>query len=91
MPEVTGLIIDVSDARLEVFEKMPCPKTKSDILNMLGDQSNEQYPVYHTMQGDPIVTIAVGLFDCIARTWTIWSSNPKDTEPLMVLPLVLKD
>lgn len=58
---------------------------------MLGDQTNQQFPVYHTMKGDPIVTIAVGLFDCLARTWSIWSSNPKDTEPLMVLPLVLKD
>lgn len=91
MPEIEGLIIDLSDARLALFDKMKTPKNKLDLVTMLGDQSNERFPVYHTMKGDPVVTLAVGVFDCIARTWSIYSSNPKNSQPLMVLPLVLKE
>lgn len=85
------MIIALSDARLALFEKMKPPRTKQDLIAMLGDQSNEKFPVYHTMKGDPVVTLAVGIFDCIARTWSIYSGNPKNSEPLMVLPLVLKE
>lgn len=91
VPEIEGMIIALSDARLELFSKMPVPKTRSDLVKMLGDQSHPRFPVYHTMQGDPCVTLAVGIFDCLARTWSIYSSNPKESEPLMVLPLLLKD
>ena len=91
VPEIEGNIIALSDHRLELFEKMPVPKTRQDLINMLGDQSDKKFPVYHTMKGDPVVTLAVGIFDCIARTWSIYSTNPKESEPLMVLPLVLKE
>lgn len=91
VPEIEGMIIALSDARLHLFEKMPAPKTRANLIRMLGDQSNHQFPVYHTKKGDPCVTLAVGIFDCIARTWSIYSTNPMESEPLMVLPLLLKD
>lgn len=90
VPEVTGLIIDSSVARLETFDRMKTPKTRADLIEMLGDETNAKLPVYHTKQDDPIVTVATGIFDCVARTWTIYGDNPKHNEPLMVLPLVLK-
>lgn len=90
VPQIEGMIIALSDARLALFETMPPPKNRADLVRMLGDQSNKQFPVYHTMQGDDVVTLAVGIFDCIARTWSIYSTNPKESEPLMVLPLLLK-
>lgn len=91
VPEIEGFIIDLSDARLEVFKTMKIPKTKADMVNMLGDTSNPVYPVFHTMKGDPVCTVAMGIFDCVARTWTIYNGNPKTDPPLFVLPLVLKD
>lgn len=91
VPEIEGYIIDLSNARLEVFKKMKAPKTRQDLINMLGDTSDSKYPVYHTLKGDPVATIAVGIFDCIARTWSIYTGNPKTDEPILVIPLVLKN
>lgn len=89
--ERSGLIIDTSDARLDLFKTMKSPKTRQDLINMLGDVSNENLPVFHSLEKDPLVTIAVGIFDLIAKTWTIYSDNPKTTDPILVLPLVLKE
>lgn len=57
--EVSGLIIDSSNARLRVFDRAGKPKTKQDVLNMLGDDSDQCHPVFRG--GAAFVkTIAVG-------------------------------
>nr|CAI5859111.1 unnamed protein product [Callosobruchus analis] len=83
-------MIKSSVSRLEAFNKHGAPKTKKDVLDMLGDTSNSKYPVFRDDPNDPVLTIAVGIFDCVARTWSLYSDNPKKNEPLAVLPLVLQ-
>ncbi|XP_031628712.1 uncharacterized protein LOC116344357 [Contarinia nasturtii] len=89
--EVDGMIIDSSTARHEVFDRLGKPKTKGDAINMLGDQSGKIHTVFRENGGDEYVkTISVGIFDCKKQTWSLYSDNPKNNEPLVVLPLVLK-
>lgn len=60
--EVTGLIIDSSNARHEVFDRLGKPKSKTDAVNMLGDQSGKLHTVFVENGGDQVVkTIAVGM------------------------------
>ncbi|XP_018566504.1 uncharacterized protein LOC108907346 [Anoplophora glabripennis] len=79
-----------SICRMETFAKYPTPRTKQDVINMLGDQSNVQYPVFRDQPDNPVVTLAVGIFDCVDRTWSLYAGNPKKCEPLVVLPLDTK-
>lgn len=59
--EVTGPIIDSSNARHEVFTQLGQPKTKADAINILGDQSGKVHTVFRENGGDEFVkTIAVG-------------------------------
>lgn len=58
---VGGMIVDSSTARHEVFDRLGKPKTKEDIIKMLGDQSGKVHTVFRENGGDEIVkTIAVG-------------------------------
>lgn len=79
-----------STYRMETFNKYPTPRTKQDVINMLSDKSNEKYPVFRDQPDHPVSTIAVGIFDCIERTWSLYSDEPKRNEPLVVLPLEIK-
>lgn len=59
--EVGGMIVDSSTARHEVFDRIGKPKTKEDIIKMLGDQSGKVHTVFRENGGDQMVkTIAVG-------------------------------
>ncbi|GAB0092228.1 uncharacterized protein DMENIID0001_072180 [Sergentomyia squamirostris] len=91
VPEVGGLIVDSSTERMRVMQSLGEPKNRDDIIKLLGDQSSKVHPVFRSRTEDPIKTIAMGIFDCIARTWTLYSDNPKHNEPLFVLPLVIKN
>lgn len=90
--EVTGLIIDSSEDRMATFCSFPPPKTRDDVIKMLGDRSGKRHCVFWESHNDePVKTVAVGIFDCLQQTWSIYSDNPKFNEPLVVLPLVLKE
>lgn len=53
------MIIESSTARHEVFERLGKPKSKTDAVNMLGDQSAKVHPVFRD-SADYVKTIAVG-------------------------------
>lgn len=92
VPEVTGLIIDSSVERMKTFGGFQTPRTVHDVIKMLGDTSAQEHTVFRENgPKDVIKTVCVGIFDCIRRTWTLYSDNPKFNAPLVVLPLVLKD
>lgn len=58
MKEVDGLIIDSSTERLSTFAKFGAPKSKTDVINMLGDHSGKTHEVF---RDEGIVrTIAMG-------------------------------
>lgn len=93
VPEVEGLIIDSSIERMDTFQKFGKPKTKEDVVNMLGDTSAKDHQVFRDNPGveEFLKTICVGIFDMKEKTWSLYKDNPKTNEPLVVLPLVLKD
>ncbi|XP_031347224.1 uncharacterized protein LOC116173707 isoform X2 [Photinus pyralis] len=87
IPEETGPMRDSSDARLRVLNEYPKALKKSDVIKMLSDQTDSRYTVF---QETNIQTIAVGIFDCREKTWSIYSDKANQNEPLIVLPLVFK-
>lgn len=59
--EAEGLMIENSDARMEVLENLPAPVGKHDVINMLGDQSGTNYWVFQDYdEFGPPLTLAVG-------------------------------
>lgn len=60
--EVTGPIIDSSNDRLDTFATFCSPKTKEDVIKMLGDQSGKRHTVFRENRGREFIkTIAVGM------------------------------
>ncbi|XP_022904794.2 beta-alanyl-dopamine/carcinine hydrolase [Onthophagus taurus] len=82
----TGRIIDTSICRMAVYKNRKEPKSLQDVLEFLGE-TNKDNEVYQNCE---VRTVATGIFDCIANTWTLYADNPKTSEPLVVLPLILK-
>lgn len=58
--EVGGLICDSSVARHRVFDRFGKPKSKDDVINMLGDCSDANNPVFRDTQAGIVNTLAVG-------------------------------
>ncbi|XP_056635057.1 beta-alanyl-dopamine/carcinine hydrolase isoform X1 [Diorhabda sublineata] len=77
--------------RMATFATYPSPKQKHDVLKMLSDTTNPNFPVFLDTPNNYVKTVAVGIFDCVAKTWSLYSDNPSKNEPLVVLPLVLKN
>jgi Acyl-coenzyme A:6-aminopenicillanic acid acyl-transferase len=90
--QVTGMIIDSSVGRMDTFKSFKAPKNRDDVIQMLGDNSAEEHTVFREKdETDYVKTIACGIFDCSKRTLSLYSDNPKCNEPLVVLPLVIKE
>ncbi|XP_076649599.1 C45 family peptidase tan [Halictus rubicundus] len=88
IPEVGGLIIDSSDKRMEAILKHPPAESNQNVVDILSDQTGDKYRVYQDIRkSDPVKTIATGIFDCIERTWTIYTYKPSCSEPILVIPL----
>lgn len=60
------------------------------MIEMLGDESDSVYKVFRDNDFEDNKTIAVGIFDCKERTWSIYADNPKKTEPIITIPLTVK-
>lgn len=61
VPETGGLIADSSSDRMDTFGTFAAPKTKVDIINMLGDQTGKRHQVFRENGGEEFIkTIAVG-------------------------------
>ncbi|XP_043287183.1 uncharacterized protein tan [Venturia canescens] len=92
VPEVTGEIIDSSEHRMAAICRHPLPKTRDEVIDILSDRTDQEYSVYQEIKPtDYVKTIATGIFDCIERTWSIYTDVPKYHDPVVVLPLQLKD
>lgn len=60
-------------------------ESKDDILNLLGDCENKDYPIY--MTGPMLHTLCTALIDLDDKTLSIFQGNPKKREVLLVLPM----
>lgn len=91
IPEVEGLIIDSSISRAAAICKHPQPKCLQDVLEILSDQTDNKFRVYQEINpNDVIKTIATGIFDCIEKTWSIYTDKPTCNDPIVVIPLQLR-
>lgn len=48
------------------------------------------YHYYHKKYRSNIYT-NIGIFDCIKKTWSIYTDKPNPTQPVLVIPLQLHD
>lgn len=58
-----------SVCRMTTFNKYKPPKSKQDVINMLSDTSNCDYPVFRDSPSDYVKTIAVG--ECLKICYCI--------------------
>ncbi|CAH1389163.1 unnamed protein product [Nezara viridula] len=84
IPEVEGAKIESSTVRQDTMKKHSLVSDKC-VINLLGDTSNRKYDIFRCMES--VWTIAVGVFDFLARTWSIYLDNPKLNDPVVVFPL----
>jgi len=80
LAEVDQIISPSSRARVEraraMMQKNP-PQNAADVLAILGDQTNEQYPIYRTATApDQSATFCTALFDLDARQLRIYTGRP---------------
>lgn len=61
--EVSGPIVDSSNERHRVFAEFKPPKSKEDVIQMLGDQSAPVYTVFseNGKANEFVKTVAVGM------------------------------
>lgn len=60
--EVNEEMSKSSISRMAAFNKFKPPKSKQDMINMLSDTSDCDYPVFRDAPDDPVRTLAVGKF-----------------------------
>jgi hypothetical protein len=61
IPEAGGGIMLSSDHRHATMNSFPRPSSRGDVINMLGDQSDKEYPIFHESGDDDYAkTVAVG-------------------------------
>ncbi|XP_043463208.1 uncharacterized protein LOC122499143 isoform X2 [Leptopilina heterotoma] len=90
VPEVEGVIIDSSIHRMAAIQKHSPPKNYQDVINILSDQTDNEYRVFQEFgPQDYVKTIAVGIFNCIEKTWSIYTDKPSCNEPILVMQLQL--
>lgn len=89
--EVKEEIIQSSISRMEVISKYPSVKSRQDVIEVLSDQTGKDYKIYRDKNDNKVKTIATGIFDCIERTWSIYTDIPQTNEPVLVIPMQLRN
>lgn len=85
IPQAVGPSTAARYARAQ--ELMPV-LTEDNVRSLLGDTKNASYPIYRTGKApDTGATLVTAVFDLAARTVALYNSNPKTTDPLMIIPI----
>ncbi|KAK3856250.1 hypothetical protein Pcinc_027283 [Petrolisthes cinctipes] len=89
IPEESGLCMDSSNHRHARAQDCCPPETRTALLALLSDTHDEVHPFFREGVETGIVkTVALGVFDILERTWTIWMKNPRSSDSLITLPLL---
>jgi len=79
-----------STARQQRINQLPAPENMNNIISILGDTANKEYPIYR--DGAPpdigIITVATGAFDLIGGQMYVYQANPKTSIPALKLSLL---
>lgn len=104
--EIASGMYENSNARACTFQSYKRPNTKEDVIKMLSDCTNKENPVFRDFGIVRTIAIGkyhlficevylsrkfLGIFDCVNKTWALYADNASVNEPLVVLPLVLKN
>lgn len=89
VPECVAEYMNATKGRYQTLKKFSEPRSLKGVIEMLGDQTNEHW-IFRDQAG-PAKTICVGIFDLKARTWSLYKDNPKFNDPMVVLPMLIKD
>ncbi|KAF6201227.1 hypothetical protein GE061_005674 [Apolygus lucorum] len=64
------------------------------VPQVLGDSSINSLAltnIYTSVESEGMLSVAVGIFDFIEETWSIYFDNPSETQPIIVLPVIVKE
>jgi len=84
-------IVQSSYARHDTIKSIAASKkqieTKQDVIDILGDTSHQQYRLFRDdAKMDVNSTVLTSIFDLVKSTWTIYTGNPKSSQPVAKLP-----
>ena len=83
-----GLAVLSSNSRHCVMNRLGSPTTSSDVINILSNDDDHDYPIYRRgTEKDIVVTIATGIFDLKRREWRMYVDNAKTSSPIAVFPI----
>jgi len=78
-------LYDPSTAHRQVrANQIATPMNYSDMINLLGDNHDKQYPIYRNGAGPDVgvATIATIVYDLIEMSVVIWDKNPRFSDPI---------
>ncbi|XP_059089742.1 beta-alanyl-dopamine/carcinine hydrolase-like [Tigriopus californicus] len=80
-----------SNHRHAVLGLLPRVESVSNVVAILGDQTDVMFSFFRDGGGkDQARTIVIGIFNLVKLTWSLYTQNPKNALPVVVLPLALK-
>ena len=83
-----SLAVLSSDGRHVALNKAGSPNTVQDVVNLLSDESDDDYPLYRRgTPKDHVLTIATGIFDLKRKTWSIYADKAASSRPIAVFPI----
>ena len=86
--DANGLAVLSSNGRHCVMERLGTPKTVGDVIGVLSNSDDQDYPIYRRgTEKDVVVTIATGIFDFKSKEWKMYVDSAKTTHPIAVFPL----
>lgn len=83
-----GLAVLSSNGRHKVFDALGPPNTTDDVISMLSNQDDAEYPIYRRGTAkDNVLTISTGIFDLKRLEWRLYADNAKTSTPIAIFPL----
>nr|CAH0106005.1 unnamed protein product [Daphnia galeata] len=85
-----GLAVLSSNGRHRVMENLGLPTTIGEVIDMLSNDDDKDYPIYRRgTEKDIVLTIATGIFDFNRREWRLYVDNAKNSTPIAVFSMNL--
>jgi hypothetical protein len=71
------------------YDQFPAVQTQKDVLKILGDTQDNDYPIYRNAKSPDtgVITSATVYFDLKIGTMTIYIENPKESEPVLIMKI----
>eukprot|EP00731_Ephydatia_muelleri_P010326 Em0005g912a len=75
---------------LERIKQLPVPTCSKDILGILGDTADPQYPIFRNgAPPDNTVTLGTVLYDLNQKMMYVFRGNPSQNDPMMAFSLTI--